>query len=613
MNNIAKKEFPYELEWNLEKNYLPGKEQIRYIQDNISINRYLPIKGVNILFDDNRWDFNPGFDYVSGNDLIFSFAKTPMGFILSIKYYVLLSLLNGNNKITSIKRSVISLQPFFNFLDKKAIYSPQYITDCEIKEYIDDYVTSHAVISSKKTIYALQDYCKFLIVNYEHCNNIDLSIFNMYDWLNVKLRNERITQKTPNIPEDYFAKLVQILLSVMNNEDALYKHRATACLYLILSQTGLRIKEILALKKDSLKKINVMDIEESYYLNVREFKPASKNEEYVEFQTFANQITVKAFQTLCRISAEKMIERKNDFIYQSDSKKYVPVPDHISLRAFKSLLYRYAPFAVIDSNEENNYPELQVTPVEGNPKKKIIYPSTKQFRVHLCTELYYKHHVSLLFIQKFMGHLSNEMQGYYVRPKNNKPSEVQVNQQILSDIIHKKITLLGGKGKEITEQIDKFIENGNYNIMNDYDELIEYLNGKVAIRVKKNGFCIKASEYRECNRDAVTNEIYCAYDICPNLCHVYYMAYDSYNDFKMLQKSFTYNMESGFDIQASKELNKIKSLCSQRLVPELQDMQKKIQLRGVDAILKDYPDLSYVITNYQKIMEEIELWKKKTY
>lgn len=91
------------------------------------------------------------------------------------------------------------------------------------------------------------------------------------------------------------------------------------------------------------------------------------------------------------------------------------------------------------------------------------------------------------------------------------------------------------------------------------------------------------------------------------------MADDSYNDFKTLQITFNENVKNGFDLQASRELKKLKAVCRQRLVPEMEDMKKKIHLRGVQAVLMDYPQLKEVIDRYDEIMEEIDSWKMKNY
>ncbi len=601
------------IEWTLDRKFHFGVEQAKYLEEVVELNHFLPINDVDIAFSDNTWDFNDCFHYRSGPGFIFSFASIPGGFILSAKYFVLMTLLNSDNKISSIFRRFQDLKHFFKEMDSQGIKTPFQITAKDIRTYLDNHIKGHTLKTSSMARIALEMYFRFLIVNYDIKHKIDMNVFHSYEWLSSEAKKAGKANKTPNIPDSYYDQLLTVLVQVMKDKKASYGYRAVACVYIILSQTGLRITEIHALTKDSLQSIEIKGIDKAYFLQVREFKPASRQEEYVKFETFANELTVEAYNILCELSAERMKDNDSEFIYLPDSKR-IPAPDHTSLRWFKQLLMKYAPFAVTHDKDNNPYAGLKVTKaVFGQNDVFVIAPTTKQFRVHVCTELYYTHHVSLLFIQKCMGHLSDEMQGYYVRPKNKASGEAEASQKLLSDIIEKRVTLLGGKGKEISDQIDRFIDSGNYRVKNNIDDLLKYLDGKVAIRVKRSGFCIKATDYRECSRDAKTNEIYCAFDICPNLCHVYYMASDSYEDFKLLQKTFTENVKNGFELQASRELNKLKAVCRQRLIPEMEDMKKKIELRGITAVLMDYPQLEPIIGSYDAIMEEVELWKSKTY
>lgn len=602
------------IEWTLDTKFHFGIEQSKYLQEKIELDQFLPIKGANIPFGEDVWDFNECFKYRSGMAFRFSFKEIPKGFRASSKYFVLMTMLNSDNKITTIHRRFQDLKSFFKEMHQRGVRKPEHISTKDVREYMDNYIANHSYQSASMVRIALLLYIQFLKVNFSYDNGVDLKIFDSYLWLASERKKAGNAKKTPDIPKEYYNKLLTVLIGVMSDENTTYLERATACIYIILSQTGLRITEIHALTKTSLNEISVGDIDKAYCLEVKEFKPASKTEEYLSFRTFANELTVEAFQKLCEISDGRMQERETDFIFLPDV-KVLPAASYSSLIAFKKILLRYAPFAVVSENEPSPYEGIEVTKavISNTNYGYVAAPTTKQFRVHVCTELYYTHHVSLIFIQKCMGHLSEEMQGYYVRPKKKTNSEAMINEKLLKDIIENKVTLLGGKGSEITNQINQFIEEKNFEIMKNLDEVIDYINGKVAIRAKRNGFCVKATEYRECSRDAKTNEIYCAYDVCPNLCHVYYMADDSYNDFKTLQITFNENVKNGFDLQASRELKKLKAVCRQRLVPEMEDMKKKIHLRGVQAVLMDYPQLKEVIDRYDEIMEEIDSWKMKNY
>lgn len=602
------------IEWTLDRKFHFGIEHAKFLKSTIEERQVLPINGVNILFKEDKWDFRPCFRYRRMSGMVFSFGNLPQIYKTSLKYFVLMSLLNSDSKITTVFRRFSDIKKFVSLMDSKGIHYPHQITTKDIRSFLAEYIENHSPKTSSMMHIALFQYAKYLTINFSYDYKIDLKIFDSYNWLKNKVKKCEEANKTPNIPDEYFNLLLSTLIRVMEDKKASYLYRSIACVYLIMSQTGLRISEILALKDDSLQKISVEGIDEAYFLVVREFKPASKNQEYIFFKTYANELTVKAFKTLCNISSKRMKQKDTSFIYIPKSKD-LPASAEYARITFHRFLNKYADFAKVNENESSSYEGIETVKFFLNSKEytKIQAPTSKQFRVHVCTELYYTHHVSLLFIQKFMGHLSDEMQGYYVRSKNNYSLEAEASSKLLKDIISKKVTLLGGKGSEISSQIDRFISEGKFNIKKDMNEILKFLENKIAIRVKRTGFCIKATQYRECSRDAKTNEIYCAYDICPNLCHVYYMAAESYEDFKLLQDTFEVNKKNGFELQASRELQKIKAVCRLRLVPEMEDMKKKIHLLGLSTVIKNYPKLEPIINNYDSIMDEIDLWKKKTY
>jgi hypothetical protein len=211
-----------------------------------------------------------------------------------------------------------------------------------------------------------------------------------------------------------------------------------------------------------------------------------------------------------------------------------------------------------------------------------------------------------------MSHLSDDMIAYYVRPKITEQEEAKKSDKLLKKIIKNEVEILGDNADEIKNNVNKFINNTDIDVYENIDKLIEKIKGELIIRTKRNGVCIKTS-IRECAKDARTNEMFCAFDICPNLFHLYYMADISYDDFKMTQKTFEYNIDNGYKLQASKELNKIKSICQRRLIPELEDLKNQIKIFGIEKIMKDYPNLKEIIQKYDEIKEETSQWMNKRF
>lgn len=158
-------------------------------------------------------------------------------------------------------------------------------------------------------------------------------------------------------------------------------------------------------------------------------------------------------------------------------------------------------------------------------------------------------------------------------------------------------------------RIDEWIKESNLNVADDLDEIIDRLLKVVPIRSKHGGMCIKGAKLTDaCSVDAKTDEFYCAYGICPNVCHFYFMADVSYSDFKATKEIFEYNRDNGFKRQAEKEQSKVRFIVLNRLTPELKELEKEIINRGNDEIIKRHPNMENTIINLNKIKEEIELW-----
>jgi hypothetical protein len=240
---------------------------------------------------------------------------------------------------------------------------------------------------------------------------------------------------------------------------------------------------------------------------------------------------------------------------------------------------------------------------------RLSVPDTRQFRVHLCTALYNKG-IPLVYIQKYMGHLSEYMLGYYVRPKDTYQENIAYSEKVIREIAGDDLTPIGLMGNDLRENIKLFISERNLNVKTDISRVMESLGNKIVIRGKAGGVCIKTS-LMPCSKDARTNEILCAYNLCPNLFHFYYMADISYLDFRTLQSTYEKNLSAGHTKAAQKELRKIKELLRRKLTPELDELDRELVRKGQDHILIQYPSLSVIIDNESDIREEIELWMQK--
>ena len=86
------------------------------------------------------------------------------------------------------------------------------------------------------------------------------------------------------------------------------------------------------------------------------------------------------------------------------------------------------------------------------------------------------------------------------------------------------------------------------------------------------------------------------------------MADYTYQQATDLSQSIEINAKNGFLRQTEKERNMLQTLSKQKLIPELDSLKKYIDRDGADAVLTQYPNLSYVIENLDTIYKEATEW-----
>lgn len=174
---------------------------------------------------------------------------------------------------------------------------------------------------------------------------------------------------------------------------------------------------------------------------------------------------------------------------------------------------------------------------------------------------------------------------------------IKYSEQIIREIAYDDITPLGDAtktiGNEIKDNIQKLIKNNNFNVQTDIKTIVSALGDKVIISGKTGSVYIKTS-LMTCSKDARTNEMMCAYNLCPNLFHFYYMIDFSYLNFQT-QQTYEDAKSKGNIRAAQKELNKLKDLLRRRLIPELDELENEINKKGTDTILEQYPSIIDIV------------------
>ena len=471
--------------------------------DAVKTSNILPISAGKMYYSDNTWDFSP---YVTVNIakhcVRITFGNLEQPFLDDVKNFALMKLLENKEKVQTIRGRVLELRKFFNYALNHHYYSVESISLDLIKEYVDSRRNDKnelGVFEVKKTI---KSFYVTYSSNFKDILTLDMVKF--FDARNVSLLNAlRNKNKTPDIPKDYFNKYLESCLAIMRDNSIDSDCRAIACLHVIESQTGLRINEILGLRVDALQTITIFNGDEANYLAYRTWKRESGNNVSSIETTYINALSKEAFLALKDIHKVKRDSVGVDYLYMGsgtleakdfplDYDKYMKDED-----AFYVKLNEYIPTINLDPAE---YPELTTRkprriPVINGVKQKnietITHPSHHQFRVHCCTELYEKG-VPLQYISRFMGHLSHEMEGYYVRPKRILQEDLEFSTAVFRDIVTGNAALLG-PDKGLKARIDEYIASNNLSVAEDLDAICSLLAATIPVRQKLGGVCIKSS------------------------------------------------------------------------------------------------------------------------
>lgn len=565
---------------------------------------YVPNSDDKITYSEKVWDFNQYYKDINSDNYKIDFNKASEDYIDYLKLFVIYKI-TQKSKISTIKRRIISFISIISAIKNEQNKPFSLITTDDIKNEIE----SRNIISSTKHSLYVATYLiyEFIIKNYELSLLVDVNELQKKSAEDRALSKKENT-KIPNIPEDYYSVILTKAIETLDNEKASYNRRMTAGLIIIETQTGLRTQDLLGLKVNDIheKKLPVSDVV-CNYLHFQTRKPSKAHSDMLEFDIYASKLCAEAFNKM-NILRKKCVYKNEPYLYVLDSigrstNKY-PI-------STERLQIEYRKFFLEELKDLTREKWEGITPVKhvwGNKTYQLNIPEIRQYRVHLATALY-NNGVSLNYIKKYLGHLSEYMLGYYVRPKNPGHENAKYAERIVKKIAGDDMTPLGSMGAELKQNLQQFIKEGNYNVKSDTSKILNDLGENLVIREKGPGLCCIKTTIIPCKYDARTDKMLCAFGTCPNIFHFFDMINVSYMQFHELQNSYQQNKDNGFKRAAEKELNKLKSFCKGRLTPELDELERVVKIKGISAFVKQYPDLQYYATNIDNIRKEIQLWE----
>lgn len=569
-----------------------------------SVLEYVPNSDNKITYSENVWDFNDYYKDINSKDYIIYFNKASEDYRDYLKMFVIYKI-TQKSKVSTIKTRIFCFISIINAIKNEQNKPFSLITTDDIKNEIE----SRNIISSTKHNLYVAAYLiyEFIIKNYELSLPVDINELQKKSAEDRAISKKEST-KIPNIPEDYYSIILTKAIETLDNEKASYNRRMTAGLIIIETQTGLRTQDLLGLKVSDLheKKLPVSDVM-CNYLHFQTRKPSKAHSDMLEFDIYASQLCADAFNKMS-ILRKKCVYKNEPYLYVLDSSKNSTNKYPIETNRLR---IEYRKFFLEELKNLTCEKWEGITPVnhiQGGKTYKLNIPEIRQYRVHLATALY-NNGVSLNYIKKYLGHLSEYMLGYYVRPKNPGHENAKYAERIVKKIAGDDMTPLGSMGAELKQNLQQFIKEGKYNVKSDTSKILNDLGENLVIREKGPGLCCIKTTIIPCKYDARTDKMLCAFGTCPNIFHFFDMINVSYMQFHELQNSYQQNKDNGFKRAAEKELNKLKSFCKGRLTPELDELERVVKTKGLSAFVKQYPDLQYYATNIDNIRKEIQLWE----
>lgn len=525
--------------------------------------------------------------------------------------YIVIDELSSN----TIKGKMSSIKTFIHFLSKARIYSFETISKGVVEDFFEQ---NNKVSAHQKQGYkiVITDILQFIEINKLVRENQFIEIFM---WLKknrdtLELKIEKENGKIPEIPLEFFNKLISCASNTLENPNANFDEKIEACIILFLSQIGLRVGELRLLKKNCIQEISLLHNGENvYYMTYSSPKTKKKNA-----RTFITKLAKKAYDYMVSVTSED-----NEYLFSNiDGVIYSEAKFRRKIALFCIRNHKELGCLNMPVNDENGLNTISFNDFDNNntyvpmqlrtigKKDYIAYPKPHQFRVSVCNWLI-RSGRGIDWVREHMNHLDYETTMHYIRRQDSDKKEKEVAKIILKEVVKKEINLIGRDTEILTSKIDEFIKVGNYNIEKDLEIIIDKLSGKIPIRQKASGYCIKSSFGRKCTHDGYSDDIYCAFGVCPNHFTTYKMVDISYKTFCDLKRTINYNIENKFIAQANMELNKLKRIINEALLPELKELKNEIEQKGIEKIISNNINIKPIVENLELIFEEIEEWKMK--
>lgn len=432
----------------------------------------------------------------------------------------------------------------------------------------------------------------------------------------------------PAIPADYLRPLMDTARSVMADEGAGDADRITAATIVLLERLGFRIGECLALESGAIEVLpgpcGMADIAQ---LTFKTWKGARGNGAFITGKTAVDALSLEAYLTLERVCEpyRSKLGVSSLIVYPRQRKVYYP-KDSFGRTLHLFLVKNKASIPCL--NTEDSFPELQAMPaivaaahgdrLSGKRRQAkmrefgltegdtLVYPVPHSFRVSFATRLY-ESGLDFQVIAKLMNQVSPDMAASYVR--SDKRIEREYSGIVYQAMLEDDARLLGSHADEFAAKVADYTSKLRGEVCGGIDEIIDACAEHYPLRRKVGGVCIRCGNVVECPSNSTTDHIFCAFSVCGNQCHIFFMADVQLEIVREHIALVEENARCGHARAAENELRKARNVLEGMLLPELAELDRQLKLHGAEHVLERHPQLAEIVENRDKVAEEVEKWQ----
>jgi integrase len=583
-----------------------------------------------IYFSDDVWDFRKEKTFYRKGVYYYDFSEVRTTiYRIFLKRFVLRQLFEVENRYNSVKGDFMVCKKFILFLENDCfILNPKLVYARLLNEYFRKHHPNITERSKTTKVNPLTG----LFSEFE--NEIPGFPINEFKFelnkIDKRLVNAAIESgKTPNIPKPIRTRITQVALADIDNKELDLTQRMIACLILIIGQSGMRFGEARILETNKLLEISILNGQKkAYSLEFFTYKTSS-NKDGKWTICSADEILVKAYQTLDKLTKDRRVKTNSKYLYVN---KNGNLYFETSIRTHYELFFiRHQEELAFDTLDEYGKTQIIEFVVREDEvwrhrqlKKedlgKVLYKiNPHQFRVAVANELK-EQGVTLQWIKAHMNHMSEDMTIHYFR--NDTLMRETLMFRASADGSKLEMNPNKAKGevsKELNEpelikayeEINKFLKKKRLNIFKNIDQIINIFKTSPVVE-SGVGLCTKAFGTL-CERQERLATLEKWYYVRPQIADVRTFDF-TYRRFIDKVKLVLHNQKVAkenptYERQYNIELNSLKKFYKNKFLPEYKMLNDEINEKGLNEVINLYPDLK--IKKVEDFRKEIQQWIMK--